>query len=289
MSIILDEKIPFSLDYSLDCGQVFRWSKVECGWSGVVGETVVRIAQNDRHLTFSLYPEIKSDSFVRHYFRLDDNLLQILDSINKDDFIASSIQKLHGLRLIRQDPWECLISFICATYTNIPRIKQMIENICKEFGERIEFEDCVYYGFPDRESLAEASIDELTKCGLGFRAKYVKGTSCMLCDGFDLEGLKELGYEEARRHLMTLPGVGLKVADCILLFSFDKLEVFPVDVRIHRIITQHYQVALGSPSTSYEHVRKFGQRYFGEYAGYAQEYLYHHYKVEKNSIKSYKK
>ena len=283
MSIELDPGTPFSLDHTLDCGQVFRWNRIGDCWRGVVDGTVIEIVQRGSSLTYTSFPEGKDASFLRSYLRLDDDLPEILASINRDEVIAEAINGLKGLRLVRQDLWECLISFICATYANIPRIRGIVENLSRRFGERIECGDDVFYGFPSGKVLAKATLGELVDCGLGFRARYVQRTARALCEGFDLEGLKGMSYEDARKRLLTLTGVGLKVADCILLFSLNKLEAFPVDVWISRIMFEHYhrQLPLYSPSTRYRRINEFGRCYFGEYAGYAQEYLYHHYKSTK--------
>lgn len=284
MSIELGLDTPFNLDHTLGCGQVFRWSRIGSSWLGVVGGSVVKIVQEGNRLIFHTSPDEKGPLFIRRYLRLDDDLPMILARINRDEVIAKAINELCGLRLVRQDPWECLMSFICATYANIPRIRGMIENLSRRFGERIGYEDDVLYAFPSKEALAKASLRDLIGCGLGFRARYVLETARTLCEGFDLEGLRRLSYGEARRTLLTLTGVGPKVADCALLFSLDKLEAFPVDVRIIRIMSEQYaqQLSSSSPSARFRRISDFGRAYFGEYAGYAQEYLYHYYRSNKN-------
>lgn len=221
--------------------------------------------------------------FLERYLRLDDDLPQILAHINRDRTIAKAIEELRGLRLVRQDPWECLISFICATYANIPRIKKIIENLSRSFGEKIAYRDSVFYAFPSRESLARATLRELKEHGLGFRARYVLKTAHMLHGNFSLEELRMMSYEDARKRLLALAGVGPKVADCVLLFSFDKLEAFPVDVWISRIVLEHYASRFPTARLkAYKKISDFGRAYFGEYAGYAQEYLYHYYRLRRN-------
>lgn len=280
MIIELDSNTPYCLDHSLDCGQVFRWTRIKHHWQGIVEGSLIIIRQKENDLIINESPTNKDATFLRSYFRLDDNLPKILSRIKRDAIMAKAIDELHGLRLIRQDPWECLISFICATYANIPRIKKMIGNLSQKFGDQISTKEGVFYSFPEHQSLAKATERELRECGLGFRAKYVIETSHRIVDGFNLQELSKLTYEKARTQLLSLPGVGPKVADCVLLFSLDKLEAFPVDVWIARIISKLYLMQQYScvNSTKYRQISNFGKVYFGKYAGYAQEYLYHFYK-----------
>jgi len=281
-------KTPFNLDYTLACGQAFRWEKLKGWWRGVLGETVVKIRQNGEALHFQSYPKRIDSAFVWRYFRLDDDLPSIYSGIMKDRYVSEAVKRFRGLRLMRQDPWECLISYICATNKNIPAIRDMISNVCVRFGKKIRAEDEEFYTFPKPLDLAQASLRELRLCKLGFRAERVKATSKLVSSGaFDLETLKTMPYERTKKDLMTLPGVGPKVADCVLLFSLDKSEAFPIDVWMKRIILEYYashferffvEKATAKKSLSpreYEVINSFGRKYFGEYVGYAQEYLFH--------------
>ncbi len=279
--------VPFSLEHTLGCGQLFRWKKLDGWWYGVVREGVVKIRQIADKLIVQTFPEKKTTEFVKNYFRLDDNLLSILSHIGKDGHIKKAIQRCYGLRISQQEPWECLISYICATFKSIPAIKNMILNLSKRFGKRISFDGHDFYTFPKPSDLSQANLEELRSCKLGFRAERVLETSKILDrEEFNLENLKKTGYEEAREELLSLPGVGQKVADCVLLFSLDKLEAFPVDIWIKRAILEFYpsyfehsfveRVSRKSAITpkEYETISSFGRRYFGKYAGYAQEYLF---------------
>ena len=280
---------PFNLDHTLSCGQVFRWEKVGNDWWGIVDENLVRVSQREDKLYCKTFPDEKEEAFVKEYFRLDDDLPYIISLINKDKTIGEALNRLHGLRIVRQDPWECLISYICATFSNISRIRAMIQNLSRKFGREISYDGLTFYTFPKREALAKATLGELLDCRLGFRAKYIREASKMVKDcELDFESLKRLPYREAKGQLLTLPGVGPKVADCILLFSLDKLEAFPVDVWIKRIISKHYSQHFrdiellkktGLTIRNYEQINTFGREYFGEYAGYAQEYLFHYYRL----------
>jgi len=289
MEIKLDlAKTPFNLDYTLACGQVFRWKKLNGWWRGVLGETVVKIRQNGEALRFQSYPKRVDSAFVWSYFRLDDDLPHIYSRIRKDRYVNEAVKRFHGLRIMRQNPWECLISYICATNKNIPAIQNMISNMCMRFGKKITFENETFYAFPKPRDLAEASLKELRLCKLGFRAERVKAASKLVNSGaFNLEALKTLPYERAKKELMTLSGVGPKVADCVLLFSLGKLKAFPIDVWMKRIILEFYRehfdlsfidkvAAKKSLSPNqYEIISSFGRKCFGEYVGYAQEYLFH--------------
>jgi len=293
MKIRLDSSTPFNLEHTLKCGQVFRWEKIGNWWYGVVSGKVLKLRQNDDKLFFQAFPEKVNQKFVENYFRLHDDLPHILSHINKDEHIGEAIHALNGLRIIQQDPWECLISYMCATNSNIPAIRDMILNLSKRFGKRITLEGCNFYTFPKPSDLAQADIEEIKRCKLGFRAELVWEVSKMIERGeFDLEALRKMGYEKAKRKLMSLPGVGHKVADCVLLFALDKLEAFPVDVWIRRIILRFYpdhfelsfmEKVLAKKSITpkeYNEIASFGRRYFGEYAGYAQEYLFSQFRKQ---------
>jgi len=276
---------PFNLDVTLCCGQVFRWDKRGDWWYGVVGDKVFKTRQINAEIEFANADE----KFVEHYFSLDDDLRKISDRIGKDEHVRKALREFWGLRIIRQEPWECLISYICATYKSIAAIKLMLFKLSKKFGEKITFDGCDFYSFPTPEKLANATERGLMECGLGFRAKYVLETSKKIYrDDFDLERLRRMPYQQAKKELLSFSGVGLKVADCILLFSIGKLEAFPVDVWVKRTILNHYAEHFPSAlikkissqeslsNSEYEKMNEFGRNYFGEYAGYAQEYLYHY-------------
>jgi N-glycosylase/DNA lyase len=267
---------PFSLDATLGCGQVFRWERETGGtWTGVVDGRIIRIRQNGRTLEFHGAPE----AFIRTYFSLDTDLGRILASIEKDPFIHAAIMKSRGLRLIRQPAWECTVSYICSTNSNIPAIRRRIASIARKYGTPVESEGDTYYTFPDPGAIVCEGLNGLTECRLGYRQPYVYGTSCTVTDANAWEErIRRLPFEKARKELMTLQGVGPKAADCILLFAFQRYEAFPVDVWIRRIMQEHYLPDLSpdAPMTSrdYDRIRQFACRYFGEYCGWAQEYLY---------------
>jgi N-glycosylase/DNA lyase len=285
MKIELSPSRAFNLDFTLCCGQTFRWKKQAEWWYGIVGEAVFKIRRSGK----ALESEGVNASFVENYFRLDDDLPSIFSHINKDKTIEAAISEFNGLRILRQEPWECLISYICATYKSISAIKGMLANLSRRFGEETHIDTQTLYTFPKASKLARASLHELEACGLGYRAKYVSETAKYVRENIlDLEQLKKTTYRKAKQELTYLPGVGPKVADCILLFSLEKLESFPIDVWIRRVILRYYarhfpkefvkklstQESLSN--SAYEKLNSFGKEYFGDYAGYAQEYLYHY-------------
>ena len=282
--------VPFDLDFTLCCGQVFRWKKIGRWWYGVVGELAFKIRQCDAELEF----ENVSKEFVRFYFGLDDDLEQISLYVGRDNYIKEALHRFEGLRIVRQDPWECLISFICATYKSIAAIEQMLCKLSAKFGEKKVFNGSDFYTFPTVSKLTFASEKALHECGLGYRAKYVQATAKKIYDNkIKLENFRILPYLEAKKILMGFPGVGPKVADCVLLFSLEKLEAFPVDVWIKRVILRHYanQFPAGLVSklttneslseSEYAKLNTFGRSYFGKYAGYAQEYLFHYERTQR--------
>ncbi len=266
------------------CGQVFRWERIDDWWYGVAGNRAFKVRQVGGKFEYSNADE----AFVSRYFSLDIDLKRILDGVNKDKHIRKAIKEYWGLRIIRQDPWECLISYICATYKSIPAIRGMLNKMARKFGEKTILDGREFFTFPERKSLASASEGDLQSCGLGYRARYVLDTARKIRDtSFDLEPLRKVPYVEAKKLLMGFSGVGAKVADCVLLFSLDKTEAFPVDVWVKRVLLNHYSDKLepelanrletrdSLSGSDYERLNAFGRSYFGEYAGYAQEYLYH--------------
>lgn len=276
--------IPLDLDATLCCGQVFRWNKRGEWWYGVAGGKAVKLRQTNAELEYT-NTDFKS---LENYFGLDDDLEKIRVSIGKDEHIRKALREFWGLRIIRQEPWECLISYICATYKNIPAIKHMLLNLSSRFGEKTLLDGMEFFTFPTPAKLARAPVKDLLDCGLGYRAKYVQSTSKRILENaIELESLRKLPYAQAKKQISSFAGVGPKVADCVLLFSLGKTEAFPVDRWIERVILNHYieklpselarelQKREGLTNTNYAKINVFGREYFGEYAGYAQEYLYH--------------
>lgn len=265
-------EVPFNLDFTLDCGQVFRWKKIKDWWQGVVNKSLIKIRLRKIDLEYVTYPNKLTEKFMMDYFRLDDDLDKIYQEISIDKYIRTAIKNFRGLRLIRQDPWECMISYTCATYANIPRIKSMVQNLAQSFGSKI---DNYNFAFPTMQKLKKIEECELRDCKLGFRAsRVIKLVKTFQNNSLDFANLKKRPYKDAKRMLITLPGIGNKVADCILLYSLEKLDAFPIDIWMNRCLERKYQV-----KGSYKHLSTFARNYFGKYAGYAQQYLYYYEKL----------
>jgi len=260
----------FNLDYTLDCGQVFRWQRTGEWWVGVVAGHVIHARQVDGRL--EVQTGLSTDSILR-YFRLDDDMFRIYDTINRDAVMDGLIQKYLGLHLIRQEPWECLVSYMASSCKSIPNIKDSISNLCRQYGDDLGG----HFSFPSAETLAHTTENHLRQTKLGFRARYILEVARLVDRGeLDLEVPIELEYKEARKLLMGVRGIGPKIADCVLLFAYDKLESFPTDTHIHSVMKEHYGQYLDGPASRLnDTIGQFARSYFGDYAGYAQQYLFY--------------
>jgi N-glycosylase/DNA lyase len=255
----------FSLRHTLECGQFFRYTKMEKTYLVQSMERVFSIRQKGDTLFF----EGVRQSFLTRFFRLDEDLRSILADIDRDSTIHEAIQRYRGMRLIRQDPWECLLSFLCSSAKSIAHIRAIIESLCRSAGERILFGPTVTYGFPKPKSIPkDARLEEVRA---GFRTSYlIKAGQCI--DEKELMGLKKLPLGKARERLMELPGVGRKIADCVLLYSLDFMEAFPIDTWMKRGLRSVY---FSGKKVSQRETEEFVANHFGRYAGYAQLYLFH--------------
>ncbi|MDD2777926.1 MAG: DNA glycosylase [Methanocellales archaeon] len=264
----------FDLDHTLRCGQVFRWRENKNNWMGVLGNSVIKAKQVGNHLIVESNLDMDR---VTSYFRLNDDLDDIYQCINKDAVMNEAIAMYGGMRIIKQDPWECLISYVCSRQNRIEKIERIVFSLSKNFGDEIQFENKIFYTFPKPDELAKANLDDLKKCQFRFgdkQAREVKVIAQLVSEGdFCLERLRELDYKSAKEELMSLEGVGPKVADCVLLFSLDKLEAFPVDVHVRRIVQRDY---FRNKKISDKKLREWAGRYFGKHAGYAQQYLFYY-------------
>ena len=261
--------VPFNLDLSVSCGQSFRWRKIGEFWYAPVGEAVWKVKQEGDVLLY----EGASEADLIRYFGLDVPLDDILADVDRDDLIHSAVSSCRGLRLHRQPTFECLISYICATCANIPGIQIRIENLAKTYGHPLEMDGMTFYTFPNPKDLACESPENIRLCKVGYRDKYICGASAYAAENPNwADEIFSMDYKEAKRKLMSLPGVGPKVADCVLLFAFEKYEAVPIDVWMERIFRTRY---IGSEKKlSYEKAAGYAREHFGKYAGYAQEYLF---------------
>jgi len=257
-----------NLDQTLGCGQTFRWRRLGDGlWEGPLGDQLVRMAQRGSILEVEARPGGKhARRLVQEHLRASDDVPEIQRKLAKDTVLAPGITHVKGLRIVKMDEWECLVSFVLATYANIPRIAKMIETLSSRYGEEIMNG---IKAFPTHDRLSEVSRTEMARLGLGYRAGYIHSL-CKTIDGESVSRLRKLNFSSLREELKELPGVGDKVADCVSLFGFGRLEAFPIDVHIERALARLYH-----KKGPYSKLRTFATERFGEYAGYAQEYLFY--------------
>ena len=285
---------PLDLTATLESGQAFRWRRQEPNrtgqepwFCGVVFGNVVMVRQTPEGIEFRCAPddESKLAPLLRDYMGLADDLQAVYRAIGTDDHMREATDRYRGMRILRQEPWECLVSFICSANSNIRRISTNVEDLSDTFGSAVSLDGLRRSLFPSPQRLAEAGEAPLRELGLGFRAKYVAATARMVAQGeIDLFPLREAPYQEALEVLTSLPGVGDKVANCVLLFSLDKPEAFPVDVWVRRAIQDWYTASPGDGgSPTKADMRPWAQRRFGRYAGYANQYLFHGRRLEGKS------
>lgn len=254
----------FSLQHTLECGQFFRFTKALDHYLIQSSNRIFSVRQSGDLL---LYEGVE-EPFIIRFFRLEEDLDLIYKEIDRDPVVHRAIEKYRGLRMIRQDPWECLVSFLCSSAKAIPHIRSMIEVLCKSSGRKITWGNYVGYGFPEPRCMETPLQLEPVKAG--FRTKYlVRASQCI--DRGDLLSLRDLPYREARKRLMSLSGVGKKVADCTLLYSLDFLEAFPIDTWIKKGLGASY---FHGKRIREKAMEEFVSNHFGPYAGYAQLYLY---------------
>jgi N-glycosylase/DNA lyase len=261
-----------NVENSINSGQVFLWRKNKDIWYGVNGQDILKISKAG---TVKSYQNTKID-----FFRKRDNIEKIIKSISKDIVTKKAVKQYLGLRILEQDPFQCLISFIVSSNSNIQKIKNSLEKISKKFGDKVEFENQEFFLFPTPEKLAKASINEIKSCGVGYRARFIKdAANTIVLKKIDFEYLKESNYQDAKEKLCQIPGIGNKVADCILLFSLNKLESFPLDRWMIRILKKYYSDKFQLETKSitqkqYEILHEKIVNHFGPYAGYAQQFLF---------------
>ncbi len=274
-SFVLEVPPPLDLAATLESGQAHRWQKDGDVYWGVVYGSLLKVRQVSAGVEIFSNPAPSESlkTMLASYFRLDDDLSAIYEEINRDDRIDAMIRRYPGLRLLRQEPWECLTAFICSATSNIPRIAANMESMADAFGEPRSLHGRVRYSFPPAHKIAEAGEGALRELGLGFRAKYLANAAIQVAEGaLDLEEVRRLPYWEARARLTELHGIGPKIADCVLVFSLDKLEAFPIDRWVSRAVQEWY---LNGSKLSYDDIVHWAHGYFGKYAGYAQQYLFH--------------
>ena len=270
----------FELADIFECGQCFRWNKQEDGsYTGVFKGNVMNVQKHGDTVTFKGICNGNIKEIVEDYFDLKRDYEEIKSKLEKiDDNVKTSIQYGKGIRILNQDLWEMIISYIISANNNIPRIKGIIERISKNYGKEIQFQGEKYYTFPSLEELKDVTVEEYRKLGAGFRDIRLYETVHMLLDKkVDLDEMqKNPNTMEVREQLLTLSGVGPKVADCILLFStLKRFEVFPIDVWVRRVMNELYIKNEDETKINKKEIEKLAQEKFGKLAGIAQQYLFY--------------
>ena len=261
----------FSLEATLECGQVFHWKRSPVGYSGTIGDVPFWVVQDGAEL---LVPP-EGEELARHYFALDHPLPEIYATFPDDPAMNAAREFCGGMRIVRQPAWECLATFITSAMKQVAHIAQISHTLRARYGQRHEHAGNVLFSYPTPERMASLDEADLRACALGFRAKNLRNAARMIASGeLNLETVAQLDDDAARAELCRLPGVGAKVANCALLFGFGRLRAFPVDVWIDRIVRQLYFPR--KRNVTARRLREFSAGYFGAYAGYAQQYLFHH-------------
>lgn len=277
---ILENCKSFEPEHIFECGQCFRWNKQEDGsYTGIFKQNVVNVKKADNKIIFrGICKENIKDECIK-YFDLNTNYDNIKSKLsNVDNYLKTSIEYGEGIRILNQDLWETLISFIISANNNIPRIKGIIERISKSYGEKIAWDKAEYYTFPTPQELSKASVEDLRNIGLGFRDVRVYETTKIINE--NPNKLKELEDEKdvnkLREELLKFPGVGPKVADCVMLFStLKKLEVFPIDVWVRRVMNELYIKNDDETKINKKEIEELAKTKYGNLAGIAQQYLFY--------------
>ena len=277
---ILKNVKSFEPKHIFECGQCFRWDEeIDGSYTGVVKENAINVKKVDNTVTFLSYGADNLEELVTYYFDLNRDYEEIKSKLAKiDEYLENSIKYGNGIRILNQDLWETIISFIISANNNIPRKKGIINRISKKYGNKIEWHGKEYYTFPTVENLSKASVEELRELGLGFRDVRVYETTHKILRGeVNLEELhNEKDTKKVRDTLLTLSGVGPKVADCILLFStLKRFDVFPIDVWVRRVMNELYIKNEDETKVNKKEIEALAKEKYGNLEGLAQQYLFY--------------
>ena len=276
------EEVPvqeFDLHLTLNCGQVFHWQRHGDGYVGVIGSLPMYVEQRGRRLLATP----GTSGVLRHYLALDHPLEAIYATLPMDPAMQTALQSCRGLRIIRQPLWECLATFITSALKQVAHIAQISHRLRQRFGQEVgSMEGSTLFDYPSVEKVASLSEADLRACGLGFRATSLLATARRLTEwsagrAEPLEALRARSRSEALAALTEFRGVGTKVANCVLLFGYEHLDAFPIDIWIERVLREKYFSA--EPEAPLARLQRFSEDYFGPYGGYAQQYLFHHARV----------
>ena len=279
MSYIIKNQDSFNLIHIFECGQCFRWNREADGsYTGIVKDRIINVKKEENDIIFesSSYEDI--EEVIKKYFDLETDYNKIKENLsNIDDFLKESTLFGNGIRILQQDLWECIISFIISANNNIPRIKKIIERLSQEYGNKIYWKGKEYFSFPTVEQLSKATIQDLRNLGLGFRDKRVyKTTQMILNKEIELKKLQSMNdSNKIREELLKLDGVGEKVADCIMLFSLKKYDVFPIDVWVRRVMNDLYIHKEDEEKVNKKELQELAHDKFLGISGLAQQYLFY--------------
>ena len=269
----------FELADVFECGQCFRWNKEENGsYTGVFHKNVINVEKNGDVITFKGVCEGNIEKVCTQYFDLERDYSKIRNELSKiENKLKNSIEHGKGIRILNQDLWETIISFIISANNNIPRIKLIIDRLSKSYGQKIKWNGKEYYTFPTAEELKNVKVEDFRKLGLGFRdIRLYETTKMVLNKEVDLDNLKNMPTEKAREELLKLSGVGPKVADCILLFSdLKRFDVFPIDVWVRRVMNELYIKKEDETKVTKKEIQAIADSKFGNLQGLAQQYLFY--------------
>ena len=277
---ILENATSFEPKHIFECGQCFRWDEQPDGsYTGIVKDNVINVKKVDNSIVFKSLGADNLEKLATDYFDLNRDYEEITDTLSKiDEYLANSIKYGSGIRILNQDLWETIISFIISANNNIPRIKGIINRISQKYGNEINWEGRNYYTFPTPENLAKATVEELRGLGLGFRdVRVYETTHKILEKQFDLEKMhEEKDTQKVRDELLSLSGVGPKVADCILLFStLKRFDVFPIDVWVRRVMNELYIKNEDETKVNKREIERLAKEKYGNLEGIAQQYLFY--------------
>ncbi|MPW24894.1 8-oxoguanine DNA glycosylase [Alkalibaculum sp. M08DMB] len=263
-----------NLQQTFECGQCFRWDiNDEGNYIGIANNKVIEIRQNSDYVDIVNINKQEFNSFWHSYFDLNRDYQSLINKISNENVMIKATGYGSGIRLLNQDEWETLISFIISANNNIPRIKSIIQSFCESFGDKLYYNGRTYYSFPTPQSLKGITVADLDQIKSGYRAKYIVDAVNKVNEGVvDLYKLSNISTEEARKELLKIKGVGPKVADCILLFSMSKYDCYPMDVWIKRVTENYYF----NREASSKEIQELAQNYWGDNAGFAQQYLFYY-------------
>ncbi len=264
----------FHPKHTFDCGQCFRWYEENDGsYTGVVKGKVLNVSFLDNNLVIDNITEDEFNKIFINYFDLNRDYASVKKLFEKDGFLKDAMDFGWGIHILNQEIFECLISFIISTQNQIPRIKKIVNGLSEMFGDKIEYKGNLYYSFPTAEQLKRAKAEDFDNLKAGYRGAYILDAVKKILSGeVNLDNVLKMSYTDAKAELMKIKGVGPKVADCVLLFSAGKSEAFPVDVWVKRTMNKLYM----EKESNEKQILSFAEKYFGEYAGFAQQYMFYY-------------